>query len=384
MLDGATASLRFALASRDGDEFWRARFDGSAAALPTLAERAATEIARALATSARPAEETGHFATREAAELYLDARVEYRRFYPANIERAIDLLDRVLELSPDNPNALACKAAALTRLRFFVPGPDRAHDLIERARALGSREALPWVASAESCLQDMRVVEAARSWMTALRLAPGLGDARETFASFLMELGAFEPAIRLAESLRAGGSLRGRDVPMRVAAMRGQLTEVYAIAEESQRTGDMQSMVAAVRYAMWNHDVAAFRRYWDLTGAPGIDAVTDRLRTVLRGAVLQGVLEASQLELIGPSLTPRRRAVGYQMAAEAAAYLRHDALFFECLDRTVATGVFDAPWIDRCQLLDPYRGAVHFETARRTIHRRAYDALVEIDRCLEG
>jgi len=67
---------------------------------------------------------------------------------------------------------------------------------------------------------------------------------------------------------------------------------------------------------------------------------------------------------------------------ELSAFLREDHRFFDALDRVVATGLFDAPWIDACPLFDPYRGSLHFETARRTIHHRAYDALVEMDRCL--
>jgi len=81
-------------------------------------------------------------------------------------------------------------------------------------------------------------------------------------------------------------------------------------------------------------------------------------------------------------MTPRRRAVAFQVSCKIFAFLRDDVNFFDSLDRVVASGLFDAPWLDACALLDPYRGSVHFETARRTVNHRAYDALVEIDRCL--
>jgi serine/threonine-protein kinase len=81
-------------------------------------------------------------------------------------------------------------------------------------------------------------------------------------------------------------------------------------------------------------------------------------------------------------MTPRRRTLLFQFGCELSALLRDDAHFFEALDRGVASGLFDAAWLDACPLFDPYRGSLHFETARRAVLRRAYDALVEMDRCL--
>ena len=381
-LRGDAASMQLALHSRDGDEFWRSTFEGAAGALPRLAESAAAAIAGALSAGSRPVDDGAALPSREAVELFFEARTAYRQLFPGHLKHAIALLERVEALAPDNPTVLAWKAAALTRLRFFEAGPDRAHELIDRAQALGSREALPHVARAEACLQDMRVVDAARSFVVALELAPGAPDVRESFAHFLGEVGAFEPALRLTQSLPGAG--RNQEVAMRLHAVRGRFDEVSRLAEEAHAAGLVRASVAAMRYALWSRDRRSFERAFERTNDASLDPVTRSLREVTRAAIFDGVFDRRHTDPVMPLLAPRRRAVVFQIGAEIAAFLRHDEYFFDCIDGAAASGLFDAPWIDGCPLFDVYRGAIHFETARRTIHRRAYDALAEIDRVLAG
>jgi len=118
------------------------------------------------------------------------------------------------------------------------------------------------------------------------------------------------------------------------------------------------------------------------TNPAHFDPTTRHLFESFKAAFLEGRTPQPLVDGMAAKLGPRRRALVYQFMCELSSFLREDQRFFDSLDRAVATGLFDAPWIDSCPLFDPYRGSLHFETARRTIHHRAYDALVEMDRCL--
>jgi hypothetical protein len=376
-------TLPVVLRSREGDVFWSATNEEPSASLPALADKVAASVARALSTSVRDTEARAELASPEAAELFMQARAEYRQFYRTHLERAVQLLERVDQLEPNNPTVLAWRAATIARLRFFEDSPDQARELVARALALGARDAVPYVALGDTCLQDMRVVEGARAYVTGLRLAPGVFDARATFAHFIAELGALEPALRLDESLRATdpsfvGTL---DIPMRAAAIRGRFDEVWRIhALTPDAPGGIRVRIAAHRYAVWSGNQRAYHDVVARMKSDVFDPTSRALFAAFADAFIDG--KPPQLDAVVVGLPPRRRSLVYQFACELSAYLRDDARFFESLDRAVAAGLFDATWVDGCPLFDPYRGSLHFETARRTIHHRAYDALVEIDRCL--
>ena len=375
-------TLPLRLRSREGDVFWRAPEDASAS-LPTLTDAVARSAARALQASCIP-DARVVIASPEASELFMQARVEYRQFYRPQLERAVELLERVDRLEPNNPTIVAWHAAALARIRFFEDSPERASELARRAIALGARDAVPYLALAEASLQDMRVVEASRAFVTGLRIAPGAVDARVAFSHFLFELGAFEPATRLSESLRAADPLFPGtiDVPLRIAAFHGRFDEVRRIADETpDENGGVRVRILVLRYAIWNRDRAMFDAGVKRANPALFDPTTRFLFESFKAAIVEGKSQPV-VDGMTAKLGPRRRALVYQFLCELSAFLREDQRFFDALDRAVATGLFDAPWIDSCPLFDPYRGSLHFETARRTIHHRAYDALVEMDRCL--
>jgi serine/threonine-protein kinase len=378
-------TLPLHLRSREGDVFWRAPEDASAS-LPTITDAVARAAAKALdascITDARIV-----IASPEASDLFMQARVEYRQFYRPQLERALQMMERVDQLEPNNPTIVAWHAATLARIRFFDDMPEKASELARRAIDLGARDAVPYLALAESALQDMRVSETGRAFVTGLRIAPGVMDARVAFAHFLTELGAFEPATRLAESLRAAdphfpGIV---DVPLRIAAIRGRFDEVRRLHEATtapESGGSVRVHISALRYAIWSRDRAMFDDAAKRTNPTHFDPTTRHLFESFKAAALEGRTPQPIVDAVAAKLGPRRRALVYQFMCELSAYLREDRRFFDSLDRVVATGLFDAPWIDACPLFDPYRGSLHFETARRTIHHRAYDALVEMDRCL--
>jgi len=382
VLRDGTYTLPLLLRSREGDVFWRAPEDESAS-LPTLTDAVARSAARALSTSCIP-DARVVIASPEASDLFMQARAEYRQFYRPQLERAVQLIERVDQLEPNNPTIVAWHAAALARIRFFDDSPERASEIARRAIALGARDAMPYLALAEASLQDMRVCDAGRAFVTGLGIAPGAMEARVAFSHFLAELGAFEPAMRLAESLKAAdANFPGiHEVSLRVAAFRGRWAEVRRINESLLGDGGVRVRISALRFAIWNRDRATFEAAAKATNPSHFDATTRFLFDSFKDAFLEGKSPQHKVDGVASKLDPRRRALTYQFTCELSAFLREDQRFFDALDRAVATGLFDAPWIDACPLFDPYRGSLHFETARRTIHHRAYDALVEMDRCL--
>jgi len=384
--ENAVCSIDLSLRSSDDDVFFQQVFSGPLAALTTLVDDAVTHVARALGAHARGTTEGAAFRSRIVANLFLEAKEQYRQFNVANVERAVELLEQANTLEPDNPTLLGWKACALTRVRFFRDGPDLAHGAVERALALGSHEAIPYVALGESCLLDMRPVDAARSFVTALKRAPGLVDLRTTFANLLAELGAIEPAVRLSKALHATHPTYAAvlEPVMRAHALHGAFDRAHDVAMNiaPDAFGGVRLYTHAMRLAVWARDRDAFRRVLEVMPVERLDLHGQSFVDVMRDALLEGKPPPRALEPVVASLTPRRGAFVVQCIVELAALLDDDALFFEALDRAVAIGVFDVPWIDSCPLFDPHRGSLHFETARRTIHRRAFDTLVEIDRTL--
>ena len=167
---------------------------------------------------------------------------------------------------------------------------------------------------------------------------------------------------------------------LRGATARRRLDEIEAIAARVPR----QSPVFA-RVSMSLFRAAIWLRAPHLAQGlsfPIMDDATQRSHDVIL-AVLAGerpTYAAHEALMVGVS--PRRAALVAQIAVEMAAYGGDNAAFFAWLDRAVAASVFDVAWIDTCPLFDPYRGTVHFETARRTIHTRALEALAEAERTL--
>jgi len=388
ILDGSVAEvdgecvLDLELRSRDGDAFWRRSFHAPLRSLASMVETAAAAAAGALAASCTR-DVTPAFASAEAAELFLTARDEYRTSWITRARHALELFARVDALAPNHPSVLAWRALASARVRFSDDAVDRGHQLVERALEVGGeREPEARLALAQIALQDMRVVDSLREALVALRLAPGLVDARMVLAHLLDELGAPLAAVKLANALLAAGGENPEmlGLLMRDAGLRGRPDECVALARRIPRDSPAFVRIALTlfRQAVWHRDPSLA-----IEPEGGADAVMNRTIETAR-AVLAGRPPPSlaDLEPMLAHVSPRRRALVAQNNSELHAFRGDDDSFFAWLDRAVAFGVFDSSWIDGCPLFAPYRGVVHFESARRTIHARALDALNEAERVL--
>ncbi len=355
--DNDLCSIELLLRSHEGDVFFQQRLTGRHASLAKLIDEAVFGVARALGANAMGATEQAAFRSRAVADLFLEAKEEYRQFTAHNVDRAIELFERANMLEPDNSTLLAWKGCALARWRFFHDGPDLAHDVVARALLLGSHEAAPYVALGENCLLDMRPVDAAHNFVTALKRAPGLVDLRTTFANLLAELGALEPAVRLSKALHASNPSYAAvlEPVMRAHALHGAFDRAHAVAMSlpADASGAMRLHIASLRFAVWARDRDAFVRV--LAGIPveKFDAYGQAFVAVMQSAMLHGTPPPRELDAVVASLTPRRQAFILQCIVEVAALLHDDALFFEALDRAVATGVFDVRRIELVSALRP-------------------------------
>jgi serine/threonine-protein kinase len=378
---GGECVIDLELRSREGDAFWRRSFRGPLRAVAGLTESAAGAIARALAASSND-DVTASFASSENAQMFLEARALCRHAWLKEGMRAIAILERLESLEPSHPSVLAWRGIGTTRLRFTRESQE-GRAMIEKAFALGgTREPDPHIALAQCHMQDMRPVDAMREILVAMRLAPGLVDARIALAQLMEELGAILPATRLANAVLESDPHAVDMLAMliRDAAFRRRPDEVEAVARRIPRESPVfaRMTMSLFRSAVWLH----MPRLAEGLSFPMMDAATRRSHDVTL-AVLAGErpsFESHDALMIGVS--PRRAALVAQIAVELAAYAGDNAAFFAWLDRAVAASVFDVMWIDACPLFDPYRGTVHFERARRTIHGRALEALAEAERVL--
>ncbi len=374
-------TLAVSLHSRGGDTFWRTELRGPAAELTHLAESAASLAARALATETRPPTAAAAFGSEEAATLFLQARAEYRQLYPDHLARALQMFTRLEELGCSS--ALGWKALALARQGFWKRTAEDPRALCEQALATGGDDPEPHVALGWACLQEMSAVEGASHFVDALRLAPGTVDARDALAHVLLEAGAIEPALGLARSVTTldASYITGAEVEMRVAALRGRYADALDVARRAdrQQAGWTRLQVHASRVAVWNRDRAALHEFIDRIDTRKLDRLGFPLLRTVSHTVLESGRPPASFEPFVAGASLRRRAFVFQLAAELSAWAHEDDRALRALDEAVAAGLFDASWMDACPLFDPYRGSVHFETARRAVHARAFDVLVALE-----
>jgi len=386
-VDGGEAALELAMTSAaEGYVFWTEAFRGPLATLPQLVERAARAIERAFVPASAATSDELSFPSAEVAQLFFEARVEYRAFWKSRVAKSVELFERARSLAPDHPLLLAWCAAAYARLGFFDTSHatgDLGHELALRAVAGAPTCAEARVALASMHMQQMRVVEAVPHFVEALRIAPGLLEQRSHFARVVAECGAAEPARLLAESALEidPNFAEPVEVLMRPHALRGHMDRAAGELARVTEGNDVFLRVTFGRYCLWNRDHAAFEAKCASLDWSKLDEQPRRLLETVR-AVLFG--EARSVEAlaelaVGP---PRRVAFVRQMVAELAAAQRDEARALDSIESAFDAGLFDVQWMDGCPLFDPMRGTPRFESMRRAVHERAMAVIAEIERRL--
>jgi Tfp pilus assembly protein PilF len=134
----------------------------------------------------------------DAADLVLQARVEYLKYSPAGAQRARELAQRALQREPNNAQAWAAIAEA-----SVAYDPENAKAAAEKAVALDPVLTMAWVAlaRAQTVTRDMRRAE--ESYKRAIATDPTLASSYGNYSDLLLALGRYEESLEVARQAAA-------------------------------------------------------------------------------------------------------------------------------------------------------------------------------------
>lgn len=376
--DGTVRISTRLLCVADGFQLWAKRFDRPEAEVLRINDEVAEAVAEAL-TLAGSAPSRAAPSDPVALDLFLRGRHEYRRFWSEHQERAIALFEQALAREPDDPMILSAYALARCRFWFFT---DQGGDLATRAaaRAVSVAPGLPdaRLAMASAKFQRLDVVGAMRELKAALATRTGHAEAEGLIGTILLECDAIEDGVRRARSALA----RDPDVTLaayalaRAYALLGRWSEADDAIKVLPSTGSGSGRtVLHIRRALWQRDprvVEELAKRRVSEAFPGISAPFAQIAAeVLDGRLLDVRPEPPPGGGAPPVTALRRTSFLWQIQAEFAAFLGDAELALTALERSLADGLFDLSWLDRCPVLEPLRGDPRFKAVLAEVERRA-------------
>jgi eukaryotic-like serine/threonine-protein kinase len=365
----------------DGFQIWAKRFDRPEQDVLSINDEVARAITEALTLDGGALRDRAREAPQNplAIDLYLRARHEYRKLWPDHVRRSIDLFDQALALAPDDPLILSGLATALARAAFFVgdAGFARAREVAERAVHAAPHLGEAQLAYGAMLLQLGENVGAVRALRAAVAQSPGLAEAHGTLGRVLVEAGAVDEGTRLLEAALA----LDPETPLavldlaRAHALLGRWDRAEATIERVHKDDKISYWTIRARVAMWRRQRAEVEAA--LAQVPEDDA------TLLLPRMM---LEIVSTEQVPPAMTElanaerglgnaRRRAFGFQLAAEVFAYVGNDERALRALERSVEIGLVDQLWLDRCPLLAGLREGPRFAALHAALKQRT-DAIL--------
>ncbi|WP_437809767.1 protein kinase domain-containing protein [Sorangium sp. So ce1078] len=361
----------------DGFQLWAKRFDRPEADVLRINDEVAEAVAAALTLDGAAPSRTAP-SDPVALDLFLRGRHEYRNFWPEHQARAIALFEQALARAPEDPMILSAYALARSRFWFFT---DQGGDLATEAaaRAAAAAPGLPdaRLAMASVRFQRLDVVGAMRELKAALASRSGNAEAEGLIASILLECDAFEEGARRARSALA------RDPEVVLAAY--ALARAYALHE---RWSDGEAVIQALPSgaSTSGHTVLSMRRAMWLRDPEVVEALSQkRVRDAFPylsdpfPSVVGDILEDRLSEVrpapsqgAGPGVTAlRRTSFMWQLQAEIAAFVGKSELALTALELSLADGLFDLMWIERCPVFAPLRAEPRFAAIHAAVKRRA-------------
>ena len=330
----------------------------------------------------------------DTLDLYLRARQTMRTGWDRGAAEAVQMLEQVLVRNPDEPNALAVYAMALTRKAFFDQQEGAAlQETLTRVRQCANRAVArapefgdAWLALATANLYTGAIPDAARALREAVRRAPGLSRAQQMLGGMALEVGRPDEAI---ERLQAALSID----PDAVQA-RGDLVRAYAY---SGRWDAADTLLDAGTRQMPAANVLAFTSARLSIWAPGRSLPEPDLRAdpspsaMMLGELMTWYrhirehhtqppgLDVTELDTFRGDLA-LLRSVRAQIGAEMFCYVGEVGKAVDAVTRAVAAGLYDVNWMDRCPVLGPARS----HRAWPELHRAVAGRAAEIRAAIEG
>ena len=362
------------LSVADGFQLWAKRFDRPEKDLFVVNDEVAKAIADALTVDmALPARESPTDPV--AVELYLKARIEYRKFWVEHVREAVKLLEQALARAPQDPTILSGYASALARMSFFNgDNAVLAKQAAERALVSAPHLAEAHLAMAHGLFQAGDGAGAVRSARQAITRAPALAEAYGLIGMILSESGPLDEATRVLETARSldpSAPSVSRNLA-RVAVLRGDREGAQKHLEQVRTVeGEFAYFAGVSRYAIWYRDEELLM------------SVAERLRNVKIDAPIQRAIRDALLDKISPFDSAvfqqamanneggwRRTAYFRQVEVELALYVGDVARAVGSIMPCAQSGLIDLLWMDRCPLLEPLRGTPEFQAARMIVDER--------------
>ena len=346
------------------------------------ADRAARVLAAVMANDAAVPPNPDHPMPPPAFELILRARHAARRDR-ARLFDAVEWCEQALALAPSHPRIEAILATCQAQLAFYDPASaeallDRASEHMFAALSRDPHLAEAHFARAHVELQRGKPVGAAVCFRMAIALAPQWAEAHEWLGRLLLEAGFSVDAHARFDDATSLGTLPALGWELATAlALDGRWEEVDATVARIG-SGTKHGNGYRLRFAAWRgvHDEAAYRGFADERETFEYEMILTIHDPTQSWSVkrerIRGHVEASR---VGSS---RRQAFIAQLAAEAAGMVGDADECLALLSRASACGLFDLPWLDRCQVLEPARSDPRFATIRKDVAERAlaiHDAL---------
>lgn len=363
------------LSVADGFQLWAKRFDRPEKDLFVVNDEVATAIAEALTVDmTSPARQAP--TDPAAVELYLRARIEYRKFWQPSVLIAADLLEQALKLAPDDSTILSGYASALARLAFYNGEyAQRAKTAAERALTAAPHLPEAHLAMGHALVQLGDMPGAVRALREAIKRSPSNAEAHWVLGMILMESGplddaahAFETAMALDPALPSVARMLGR-----VACTRKQWDRAYALLDQSRPLdGEFSYRINMLRFALWQRNEARLDE-----GVAGLEVLQQQSN--LSQAVIDSYRNRHQRNNETPlrSLAVaqgagwRRIAFFLQLDAEMAAFGGNEQRMLESLRLAAENNLQDLLWLDYCPLFDPYRTLPEFVQSRALVAARA-------------
>jgi eukaryotic-like serine/threonine-protein kinase len=368
-------SLRLA-SVRDGFQIWAGRYEGSVGELLAMVDRAASEIAGAIAGAQLIGAGRGASAS-DAVELYLRTRHAATGML-ADADAVVDQLRTARAAAPDDARLLALVGWGLARAAGHL-SKDRdthlrdARTCAERAIELAPSLGEPWVALAYLRFNDRDAAGAARALLRALRNAPSLADAHDLAGRILVEAGQVEEGLRFLErALWLDPSLRfARDDRARSLGLCGDYAAAEAELEHLRETSPVHYATLACRLSLW-----AGRQIGERLPTENMFPAAHAAAELAYAALEARDLSSSALEVIRDwgrtaSAGSRPARLAAQLEAEVQAAVGRTAEALNGLERSVENQLEDLTWIMRCDALASIRGEPRFETAAAEVATRA-------------
>lgn len=373
----APAGLRITarvLSVADGFQLWAKRFDRPEKDLFVVNDEVATAIAEALTVDMTSP--TRQAPTDPAAiELYLRARVEYRKFWAPGVKVAVELLEKALELAPNDSTILSGYASALARLAFYDGDQAaRAHAAAEKALAAAPHLPEAYVAMGHALMQQGDLAGSVRALKQAIQKSPSNAEPHWVLGMILLESGPLDDAARALETAMSLDPMLPAVARMlaRVTATRRDWDRAYKLLEQSRVTdGEFSYLIHRLRFATWERDVAK------------VEAVLNELRKPenqgpVQVAIMESVLKKSAPGQVSPMRQEafvdragwRRKAYFLQLDAEMAAYADDLPRMFESIRLSAENNLQDLMWLDHCPLFEAHRQIPEFVQARSIVAAR--------------